>query len=251
MENKSVNTGKILCVVPARYASVRLPGKPLAKVNKLPLVMWTYKRAYESHAFSNVVVATDDGRIYDAVKSHGGEVIMTSTQHKSGTDRMMEVARSMPFEYLVNLQGDEPETPVRILQDFSQNLHRLDNNSLLTCVSNATIKEKMDPNVVKAVLNCRKEALYFSRAPIPFERDGDEKGAYKHIGIYGFTREGLERFCSFPRGTLEMQEKLEQLRALEFGMNIHCLEYDYTSQGIDTPEDLEEFRRRVGSQVKF
>ncbi|MBD3319558.1 MAG: 3-deoxy-manno-octulosonate cytidylyltransferase [Chitinivibrionales bacterium] len=242
--------GKILCVIPARYQSVRLPGKPLKKVKGIPLVMWTYSRACESQAFTGVVVATDDQRIYDSVKSSGGNVVMTSSSHQSGTDRMHEVAGFMQYEYLVNLQGDEPDTPVRMLQEVSRNLQKLDNNSLLTCVSNATIIEKNDPDVVKAVLNCRNEALYFSRAPIPFARDDtDNNVVYKHSGIYGFTCEGLERFCSFPGGRLEHCEKLEQLRALEFGMNIICCVCDSSSRGIDTAEDLEAFRARVESRV--
>lgn len=234
----------VLCVIPARYGSQRLPGKPLIKVNDLPLVMWTYNRACESEAFDRVLVATDDQRIYDAVQTSGGEAIMTASSHISGTDRAWEVAQQIKCDYLVNLQGDEPETPVELLQDFSRNLHRIDNNSLLSCVSNATIIEKNDPNVVKTVLNCRDEALYFSRSPIPFEREGNESIVYKHIGIYGFTKESLEQFCSFPHGKLEQIEKLEQLRALEYGMSVLCLVRNHETQGIDTMKDLEAFRKR-------
>jgi 3-deoxy-manno-octulosonate cytidylyltransferase (CMP-KDO synthetase) len=170
---------------------------------------------------------------------------MTSDRHASGTDRVAEAAANSDFRYIVNLQGDEPCTPPDLLAAFVSNLERLDDNSLLTCVSNATIKEKENPNVVKAVCAADGQALYFSRAPIPYDREGGQREILVHWGIYGFTSRSLKRFCSFPVGALETREKLEQLRALENGMRIFCMTTHYESNGIDTPEDLAAFRKRA------
>jgi 3-deoxy-manno-octulosonate cytidylyltransferase (CMP-KDO synthetase) len=162
---------KPVCIIPARYGSTRLPGKPLISVKGLPLVMWTYNRAVESKAFSNIYVATDDQRILDTVHHFGGKAVMTSVNHVSGTDRMYEVSQQIECTYLVNLQGDEPLIPLELLRDFSEKLSELDTFSLLTCVSHAKIEVMKNPNVVKAVLAANGDALYFSRSPIPFERD--------------------------------------------------------------------------------
>lgn len=233
---------KVLCVIPARYGSTRLPGKPLLEINGLPLVMWAYNRAVESGAFARVCVATDDQRIAGTVVQFGGEAVMTSALHQRGTDRVSEAAGKTDCTHIVNLQGDEPDVPLEIIRDFVSDLSRIDDLSLLTLVSNATIKEVESPHVVKAVLGSAGDALYFSRAVIPFDRGTGDRAFYKHHGIYGFTREGLFRFCSLPPGALEQRESLEQLRALEQGMKVKCLVRDFTSRGIDTPEDLEQFR---------
>jgi 3-deoxy-manno-octulosonate cytidylyltransferase (CMP-KDO synthetase) len=233
----------ILCVIPSRYGSTRLVGKPLIPFKGVPLVMWVYNRAVEAGVFDSVCVATDDQRIADAVQNGGGRAYMTSKDHASGTDRVFEVAQRHDYHYIVNLQGDEPCIPPELLREFGANLHRLDDNSLLTCVSNATIDDKDNPSAVKAVLNNRQEALYFSRAAIPYDRDGRQKGVFVHWGIYGFTGESLRRFCTFPQGELERRERLEQLRALEHGMRILCLVTPYKSCGVDTPDDVQNLRR--------
>ncbi len=208
--------------------------------------MWAYNRALESGAFSEVYVATDDQRIIDTVHTYGGKAVLTDSAHRSGTDRCCEVALSHPCDYLVNLQGDEPDVPSDLLRTFSQALDGLDDNSLLTCVTHATMSERDDPNTVKVVLNARSEALYFSRACIPFDRDTIGVAALKHIGMYGFSRNGLLRFCRLPPGELERCESLEQLRALEHGMRIKCIVTHEGTKGIDTPEDLRKFRLAVG-----
>jgi len=215
-------------------------------VKDLPLVMWVYRRAVDSGVFDKVCVATDDERIAHSVERHGGRAIMTGTSHQSGTDRIYEASRAMPdYNYIVNLQGDEPLVPAALLKELAVNIHRIDDNSLLTCVSNATIEERDNPNVVKAVLNARGEALYFSRSPVPYDRDGTGGQTLKHCGIYGFTKNGLGRFCGLTPGALERREKLEQLRALEHGMKILCFTFHYDGAGIDTPEDLERFKLTV------
>jgi 3-deoxy-manno-octulosonate cytidylyltransferase (CMP-KDO synthetase) len=237
----------ILCVIPARYASERLPGKPLVLIKGMPLVQWVYERATEASVFKKVVVATDERRVADAVAGFGGMAVMTSPAHTSGTDRVNEVAQNESCEFIVNLQGDEPLMPRSLLQEFAAGLASLvDDNSLLTCVSNATIEEAENPNAVKAVLNAQGEALYFSRSPIPFVRDKSAPvELLKHVGIYGFTKGSIGRFCALPKGHLEQCEKLEQLRALEYGMKIHCLMVRYTGFGIDTAQDVEKFRALV------
>lgn len=236
---------KTICVIPARYSSTRLPGKPLIPVKGLPLIMWAYNGAKDAGVFSEVCVATDDERIHETVIQHGGVSCLTSAAHESGTDRVFEVASNKSFQYIVNLQGDEPCVPKNLLKQFSENLEKLDDNSLLTCVSHATIDGDNDPNVVKAVLTAKDEALYFSRSSIPFDRDGARRPVLLHWGIYGFTAQSLARFCRFLPGTLEKREKLEQLRALENGMRIICMRTDHRSCGIDTPDDMAAFKKRI------
>jgi 3-deoxy-manno-octulosonate cytidylyltransferase (CMP-KDO synthetase) len=232
---------RILCVIPARFGSTRLPGKPLKEIAGVPLIVHVYKNAAASDAFNEICVATDDERIAAAVRKAGGRAEMTASTHVSGTDRVFEASKRFSCSHVVNIQGDEPRIPAVLLKNFSAALAQIDDNSLLTIVSHATIEEKSDPNVVKAVLGRDNNALYFSRAPIPFER-GERVSCYKHSGIYGFSMRGLLRFCTFHEGTLERTERLEQLRALENGMKIRCLVQDFESIGIDTPEDLERFR---------
>ena len=235
----------VLCVIPARYAAQRLPGKPLALINGIPLIVRVYNNAVASGAFDEVCVATDDKRIAEAVENAGGRAEMTAGTHTSGTDRVHEVAQRISCTHIVNIQGDEPQVPAELLNRFCDHLLQIDDNSLLTVVGHATIEEKSEPGCVKVVLDRKGRALYFSRAGIPFVRGGETAAAFKHMGIYGFTVNSLDTFCSFPEGELERLERLEQLRALENGMDIRCLVYDFTSIGIDTPEDLERFRKVV------
>lgn len=235
---------RTLCVIPARIGSTRLPEKPLQIIHGIPLIVWVLRNARNSCAFDEVCVATDDRRIADVVEADGGHAVMTAPDHVSGTDRVNEVAQKVACSHIVNVQGDEPRIPANLLKLFSTKLKQLDDNSLLTIVSHATIEEKLNPNVVKAVLDRTGKALYFSRSPLPYERSVHAP-TLKHIGIYGFTVGSLNRFCSFPPGELEQTEKLEQLRALENGMQIHCVVHDFESIGIDTPEELELFRRMV------
>jgi 3-deoxy-manno-octulosonate cytidylyltransferase (CMP-KDO synthetase) len=235
-------TIETLCVIPARYASTRLPAKPLCNIDGKPLIIWVYNRAVDSGAFDKVVVATDHEQIFSVVKTSGGEAIMTSADHPRGTDRVFEVVEKIPCKFVVNLQGDEPDVPVDVLQDFSNEVKKIDDNTLLTIASHATMVEGDNPNVVKVVLDQYQKALYFSRSRIPFDRDKVGAEILKHKGIYGFSSGSLRKFCSFPQGKLEKYESLEQLRALEYGMAIRCIIRDFESTGIDTPEDLERFR---------
>lgn len=242
------SNSRVVCVIPARYASLRLPGKPIAVVGGLPLVMWVYNLASSAGVFDQVLVATDDDRIVAAVRDHQGKAVMTSPDHASGTDRVLEAVQGIDCTHVVNLQGDEPLLPEFVVRQVVAALPDLDTASLLTCVSNATMGDGRDPNVVKAVLAANGDALYFSRSPIPWHGEGACSRFCRHRGIYGFSREGLDRFCSLPRGRLEQIERLEQLRALEHGMRIRCLMLEYKGTAIDTPEDLVAFRKQVGGR---
>jgi len=241
------NNDRVTCIIPARYASKRLPGKPLLFVNDLPLVMWAYRSAEQSGAFDEIFIATDDETIYRTVIKFGGRAMITSKDHVSGTDRVMEAVDRLGCSFIVNLQGDEPMLPLHVIQAVSRKVKKLDANSILTVVSNVTYKKLQDPNVVKAVLSVNNNALYFSRAPIPYIR-GRLRNAYSHTGIYGYSMESLKRFCSLPHGKLEEVEKLEQLRALEHEMKIKCLVMNFDNIGIDTPEDLENFKQKVKNE---
>lgn len=237
----------VLAVIPARYASTRFPGKPLALISGKPMIQWVYERAREVPGFETVVVATDDERIYRAVLRFGGLAEMTDPAHRSGTDRVWEVASRHPEAlYIFNIQGDEPLLNPRYLEEAVQFLKSHDE-----AVDIVTLKapiqsllEIEDPNVVKVVTTESNQALYFSRAPVPFARNSEEpainrmKSSFRHIGIYGFPRQALERFVQLPVSPLETLEKLEQLRALEAGMRIYAIPVPEASVGVDTPEDL-------------
>ncbi len=232
-----------IAMIPARYASTRLPGKPLLAETGRPLIAHVIEQVARARHIQRVVVATDDERIRQAATGAGAVAVMTSPDHARGTDRVLEAAGHYPHRLVVNLQGDEPRIPPDVLRGFAETLRsQIDDNCLLTCATNATIEEKNQPDVVKVVLNGRGDALYFSRAPIPYDCHGSRTTFLKHGGIYGFTREGLRRFCSFGQAPLEKLEKLEQLRALENGMRIRCIVRDYESLGVDTEEDLQKLR---------
>jgi 3-deoxy-manno-octulosonate cytidylyltransferase (CMP-KDO synthetase) len=235
---------KPIAVIPSRYASVRLPGKPLARIGGKPMIEHVHDRCRESGAFSRVVVATDDARVADAVRAFGGEVMMTSPQCQSGTDRVAEVARALSrAAVIVNVQGDEPFIAPEALAQLAV---LFDDSAveMATLVRPLEPHERDNPNVVKAVLASNGDALYFSRADIPFDRDAQlarspaAVARYAHLGVYGYRRETLLTIASLPPSPLELSERLEQLRALEAGIRIRCGRTPHASLGVDTPEDL-------------
>lgn len=245
---------KPIAVIPARYASVRFPGKPLALIAGKPMVQHVYERCLESGSFARVFVATDDSRIADAVRGFGGDVAMTSPDCPSGTDRVAEVARAIPHaDVLLNVQGDEPLIPPEALRELAAAFDDPD-VQMATLVRPLEDAERANPNVVKAVLAQNGDALYFSRADLPFDRDAQQgrpeaaAPRYGHLGLYGYRRQTLFKLASLPPTPLELSEKLEQLRALEHGIRIRCRLTSYISIGVDTPEDLvraeEAFRAR-------
>jgi 3-deoxy-manno-octulosonate cytidylyltransferase (CMP-KDO synthetase) len=233
----------IVAVIPARYASTRLPGKPLVSIAGKPMIERVWERARQASRVSQVIVATDDERIAKAVKSFGGEAVLTRADHRSGTERVAEVAVAHPdAEILVNVQGDMPlidpaaiDAGIEAVRDEED----VTVGTLAVPISNPA--EIMDPNVVKTVLDFDGNALYFSRAPIPWVRDRQapvHAKHLKHVGLYVFRREALLEFATFPQGDLERIEQLEQLRWLENGYRIRVVETEHKTVEVDTPEDV-------------
>ncbi len=241
---------RVAAIIPARFDSTRFPGKPLAVLKGKIIIQHVYEQASAANHIDSVIVATDDKRIFDAVKAFGGEAVMTSGDHVSGTDRIAEAANSIECEYVVNIQGDEPFIRPEMIDDVVNLLYNDDEVGMSTLAKKIdNIDELLSPNVVKVVVDDEGCALYFSRSPIPFYRDewqgldhiSFKEGhtvVLKHIGIYGFKKSVLEKFSSMPKSRLENIEKLEQLRALSAGIKIKVKETEFDTFGIDTIEDL-------------
>lgn len=254
----------VIAIIPARYESVRLPGKMLLPVGQKPLIVHTVEQASKARNVSRVIVATDDARIRDAVAACGVEVVMTSAEHRSGTDRIAEVARDLPAgSVIVNVQGDEPLISPETIDAAIDALLSDEAADMATTVEPIhNLTELLNGNVVKAVVGDNGYAIYFSRSPMPFPRDaslryaGDPNGAItaepdligsfrKHTGLYVYRREYLLRLSELPQTSLEKIEMLEQLRALEDGAKIRVVEAVGASIGVDTMEDYEKVCRIV------
>ena len=236
-------------IIPARYGSSRLEGKPLLKANNKPIIQWVWEKAKSCPMVDRVIVATDDDRIYNACKEFGAEVEMTSTEHKSGSDRIAEVANRHPeIGYIINLQGDEPLIEQANIELVIKGVKEDANADISTLVREIKDADEVNnPNLVKCVFDYNNYAMYFSRSKIPYERaknDGNWK-FYGHLGIYGYKREALFKMTKLPQAPYEMAEKLEQLRALQNGMKIKVAVVDNVPVGIDTAEDFEKFRKMV------
>ena len=232
---------KVLCVIPARYGSTRLPGKPLAMICGKPVIQRVYERAAQARIPDQVIVATDDQRIMDAVAGFGGTAMMTSVDHPSGTDRLAEVALSYEdVDVIVNVQGDEPMIPPKVIDDLAQAFVDDPELEMATMKTLLQPEDYNNPNAVKVVTDENGYALYFSRSLIPYQRNvvPDFKW-YKHIGIYAYRRDFLLRFAALLPTPLEQVEGLEQLRALENGVKIKVLTTDFQGVGIDTQADLD------------
>ena len=237
---------KTAIIIPARYGSSRLEGKPLIKVLDKPIIQWVYEKAQQAKFADIIIVATDDQRIYDAVKSFGGNVEMTSSEHKCGSDRIKEVVMRHPeISYIVNLQGDEPLIKPESIDEVAKNVKEDKLADISTLIRKITPDEAENPNLVKCVVDNLGFAMYFSRSKIPFERNAGKSDFYGHLGIYGYKREALIKMTELPQSTYEMSESLEQLRALQNGMKIKASVVDFTPVGIDTIEDLEKFKAIV------
>jgi 3-deoxy-manno-octulosonate cytidylyltransferase (CMP-KDO synthetase) len=232
---------RVAAVIPARYGSTRFPGKPLALIAGKPMVEHVWRRCQESRAFLQVWVATDDERIREAVERFGGTAVMTSPDCATGTDRVAEVARSRPeVDVWVNVQGDEPLLDPKALQMLA-GLFSDPQVQMGTLVRPLEAAEVPNPNVVKAVLAVNGDALYFSRAALPFIREAGHEGSVRrwaHIGLYGYQRETLLKLATLPPTPLEEAEKLEQLRALEHGLRIRCGQVHWNTVAVDVPEDV-------------
>lgn len=235
----------VIAIIPARYASTRLPGKVLLDICGKPLVEHVYRRAQASRSVDRVLVATDDDRIKRAVEAFGGDAVMTSAAHRTGTDRLAEVVATLECAIVVGVQGDEPLLEPAMIDEVVTAFAD-------ASVQMATLRRRIDdpadyanPNVTKVVVDRDDYALYFSRALIPFQRDsqpGAGARAFKHIGLYAYRRPFLLAFATLPPTPLEQAESLEQLRALEHGYRIKVIETRHDSIGVDTQEDLERVR---------
>ena len=232
---------KVLCVIPARYASTRLPGKPLALIAGKPMIQHVYERACHAVMPQEVVVATDSKIVADVVKEFGGKVMMTSPDHPSGTDRLAEVALSYPdIDVIVNVQGDEPMIPPEVIDRLAQAFADDKDLKMATLKTLMGEEDYNNPNAVKVVTDQNGYALYFSRSLLPYPRNrkADFK-VYKHVGIYAYRRSFLLSYAAYEPTPLEQIEGLEQLRVLENGQRIKVLESKFQGIGIDTQEDLD------------
>ena len=256
-----IPTQNVIAVIPARFASVRLPGKMLLPLGGKPLILHTFERAKEAENVSRVIVATDDRRILRVVQEAGGEAVLTDANHQSGSDRIAEVAAGLPENsIIVNVQGDEPTISPRTIEAAVAEILQDSNADIVTtCEKISDFRDVLNPNVVKVVTDKDGYALYFSRSAIPFPREatrkhGDLETALKaepdllaafrkHTGLYVYRREFLLKYTKLPESNLEKLESLEQLRILENGKFIKVIEVSESSIGVDTPEDFERVRQ--------
>ncbi len=251
--NENKPSHRVLGVIPARWASTRFPGKPLHQIAGKPLVRHVWEQCRLCEALDDVVVATDDSRIADAVAAFGGQAVMTSPDHPTGTDRIAEVVETFPeHHHILNIQGDEPLIEPETISRLVEALAGPEQPDMVTAANELKLEdpEVNDPNVVKVVIGTRHQALYFSRSPIPYPRQpGTEGFRYlRHKGIYGYTRDFLLRFVSWEPTVLERVEGLEQLRALENGATIGVIITTDLSPGIDTPEQAAILERQLATE---
>ena len=254
---------KVACVIPARYASQRFPGKVLAKLAGRPLIQWVYEQACQAKKVDLVIVATDDKRVEECVRDFGGRVVITSPNHKSGTDRVAEVAQGLSCSVVVNVQGDEPLVPPEAIDQAVELLVKEPGSKMATLATPITDgQDLLNPHLVKVVVDGEGNALYFSRAPIPFPRsrlggDGIEGDGlsflppgpfYRHVGLYVYRRSFLLKLASLPVAAIEEVEKLEQLRVLAAGFRIKVAVTSYSGFGVDTPEDLCRLKKMLSNQ---
>ena len=228
---------KTVAVIPARLASTRLPRKMLRTIAGKPLLGHVYEGVRSSPLLADVLVATDSDEIMQLCREHGWNARMTSAAHRSGTERVREISDSVAADVYLNIQGDEPLTRAEHIASLIE-LMKDPNVRVATLKTSAALEDVDNPNAVKVVTDAAGRALYFSRATIPYNRDGGSPGCFKHLGFYAYRRETLDRFCALPESSLERSERLEQLRFLENGIPIYVVETAYDSIGVDTEEDL-------------
>lgn len=239
---------KIIGIIPARWASTRFPGKPLALIAGKPLLQRVWEQCCRAKKLDRLIIATDDIRIAEAAFDFGAEVAMTRSDHPSGTDRLAEVAKNLPdADAVLNIQGDEPLIDPALIDRLARALAGKDAPDMVTAANLLTDPAALDnPNVVKVVLAKNGDALYFSRSRIPYQRDASTSSrVYRHQGIYGYQRKFLLRFVRWPQSPLETSEQLEQLRALENGARIRVLLTGHEAQGVDSPEDVAAVERAL------
>ncbi len=234
-------THNAICVIPARYASTRLHGKPLLKLKDKPIVIWVYEAAQKSNAFREVIIATDDLRIAETAQKYGAKSVMTDPSHPSGSDRVWEVVKNRDYDIVVNLQGDEPFITPSILSTLISTMYKTKEADIATPIRKArSVQEILSKNTAKVVIDKNGFALYFSRAPIPSPKEKNtynKENYFIHLGIYAYRKMALRSFVESPRPQIEKTESLEQLRALWNGLKIKTVLVEYSGISIDTPED--------------
>lgn len=245
-KEKSKKELTIIGVIPARYGSTRLRAKALADIHGKPMIQHVYERCLKAKLLNEVLVATDDKRIFDAVINFGGNVVMTSKLHKSGTDRIGEAVKNIKCDIVVNIQGDEPMIDPKNIDKAIEPLlkNKLVNVSTL-CFKITDAKDIINPNVVKVVFDKYNTALYFSRSTVPYNRDSNKTDHYKHIGLYVYKKDYLMQLIKIKPTLLELAEKLEQLRILETSEKIKVVETMIDSHSVDTPSDLRNIRKLI------
>ena len=232
---------KIVAIIPARYSSTRFPGKPLADIAGKPMIQHVWERAKQTPSIDQILVATDDERILDTVRNFGGEGVLTSTYHKTGTDRIVEVAEGISCGWVLNIQGDEPMVLPADLDRLIKQTKIRKGTKAATLIYNITDQAQLnDPNIVKVTINLDNMALYFSRSLIPYLRSGQSTHCkiWRHLGVYLYQRNFLMEYSQWPRSNLERSEQLEQLRILENGESLLCVEAENEGVSVDLPEDL-------------
>lgn len=246
-----MNLPRILGVIPSRFASTRLAGKPLLDICGKPMIEHVYRRAQASGVFFRVIIATDDERIYNAAEKFGGDVLITRSDHPDGSSRVAEVARSIDTDYVINIQGDEPMLDPRMLRELAEGITSDPGaDSATVCIPITNDRDFNNPNIVKVVTDQRGRALYFSRSPIPFRRNSVGCPVWEHLGIYAFTKEFLLKFVELPPTPLMEEESLEQLRILEHGYTMAVIPTKYPSMGpnVNTEEDLQMVRKILAEE---
>jgi 3-deoxy-manno-octulosonate cytidylyltransferase (CMP-KDO synthetase) len=234
---------KVVGVIPARWASTRLPGKVLVDICGKPMVQHVWEQARASHSLHDVIIACDEQHVLECCQAFGAKAVLTDKEHPSGSDRIAQVIKSISCGIVVNIQSDEPLLDPQLVDAVVDALAKDKDCVLATPVKRIQSEEEFrNPNVVKTVLDKDSHALYFSRAPIPFRREGkaDLSKYFKHLGLYAYRRDFLLTYCSLPKSFLEEEEKLEQLRALEAGFKIKCVETAIETIGVDTLEDVQK-----------
>lgn len=238
---------KIIAVIPARYASTRFPGKPLVKLKDKPLIQWVVEGAKSAKLVQEIYVATDDQRIADCVKACGGNVLMTRPECPTGTDRIYEATKDLNFDVVLNIQGDEPQITAEYIDLLAKAFLDQPGLDMATLAHPIAVEDIENPNAVKVIKNANNEAIYFSRFAIPYSREklNGTPVCEKHIGLYGYTKTFLNKFCNSEQSAIEKAESLEQLRALHLGAKIKVLSVKKPIQGVDTPEDLEKLEKML------
>jgi len=244
-----MDMNKAVIVIPARFGSSRLPGKPLLDIVGKPMIQHVYERALQVVGVDEVWVATDDERVMQAVADFGGKAIMTRDDHESGTDRLVEVMQKVDADIYINLQGDEPMIRPQDVAHLVQGMRDDAALPVATLCHAISAEEALEASTVKVVVNTRRDALYFSRSPIPYPRNADKARYLKHVGIYAYRRDVLQNYSQLPEAMPEQAESLEQLRLMNAGIAIRAFEVAATGPGVDTPACLDKVRQLMAQEL--